>query len=64
MTHALKRTSPRGKGQKFIGICTKCGQRDLRPSAVFEDCPADGVVSDTQALLEAVDPTPEEDDNA
>jgi len=48
--HALERTSP--KGQSFIGYCTKCGKRDLPMSAVQEDCPADGVVSDAQALVD------------
>ena len=50
MTHAVIRTSPHG--QNFIGRCSKCGEDGLGMGAALVDCPADGVVSDRQALLE------------
>lgn len=52
MSHALVRTSPTGKGMKFIGRCIKCGSVGLGMSAALEDCPADSLVSDEQALLD------------
>jgi hypothetical protein len=54
MSHALERTSPKGKGQEFIGYCTKCGKQDLPMSAVQDDCPMDTVVSDETALIDAI----------
>lgn len=54
--HALERTSPRGKGQKFIGRCIKCGEEGLPMSAALHDCPADVVESDAAALLRLIDP--------
>lgn len=55
MSHALTRTNPKGEGQKFIGRCTKCGRENLSAGAALEDCPADAVVSDGQALLDILD---------
>ena len=55
MTHAIERTSPTGPGMKFIGRCIKCGQENLMMKDALVDCPADGVVSDTQALLDILD---------
>lgn len=51
MSHALERTSPRGKGQKFVGRCVKCGRENLLSGAALEDCPADGLMSDEEALI-------------
>lgn len=51
MSHAIKRTSLRGPGMKFVGRCTKCGQENLMMKDALIDCPADEVVSNTQALL-------------
>jgi hypothetical protein len=28
-THALRRTSPKGPGQQFVGTCMKCGIPNL-----------------------------------
>lgn len=53
MSHAVIRTSP--KGGPFLGRCSKCGKPELRMSAALEDCPADGLVSDRQALLDILD---------
>ncbi len=50
MTHAVIRTSP--KGGPFLGKCTKCGREGLRLGGALEECPADDVVSDSQALLD------------
>lgn len=36
--HALVRTSPKGKGQKFIGTCMYCGAKGLGPRAAHEPC--------------------------
>ncbi len=52
MTHAVIRTSPKGPGQKFEGYCSKCGQTGLGLSAALNDCPADNIISDQQALLD------------
>lgn len=52
MSHALERTSPKGKGQKFVGRCIKCGKENLTFSDLQEICPAEGLVSDQQALLD------------
>lgn len=50
MSHALIRTSPKGKGKKFIGTCTKCGRPNLPLEAASQPCPLDEVVSDAAAL--------------
>ncbi len=52
MSHALIRTSPKGKGQAFIGRCMKCGAENLPMKSVHEDCPMDEVISDGQALVD------------
>ncbi len=49
MSHALKRTSP--KGQPFIGVCVKCGKDNLPSSAALQPCPCDDLVSDSAALI-------------
>ena len=49
MTHAVKRTSV--MGTPFRGKCIKCGKEDLGLSGALEDCPADELVSDQEALL-------------
>ena len=62
MAHAIVRTSPTGKGQRFAGYCTKCGKRGLGLSGALEDCPADEVVSDAKALVDIIEgPKPEVD---
>lgn len=54
MSHAIIRTSPKGEGQKFIGRCTKCGKEGLHMSAALDDCPADNLVSNQQALVDII----------
>ncbi len=56
MSHALIRTSPKGKGQKFVGICIKCGEPDLPFEAAHEPCPHDTIVSDAAALTQILEP--------
>lgn len=53
MTHALTRTSP--KGRRFIGRCDKCGEGGLGMGAALEPCPMDALISDEQALLDCLD---------
>lgn len=61
MTHALTRTSPKGPDQTFVGRCTKCGMEGLQTSDALEPCPADGLVSDTEALINCLDELSGED---
>lgn len=60
-THSLERTSPTGKGQKFLGICVNCGATNLPAEAALWPCPnPDGVTQD-DALIAAV--TRDSDEN-
>lgn len=52
-THALERTSP--KGGPFVGYCTKCGKTGLPISAVHDECPNPSGITQTQAILSAVE---------
>ena len=56
MSHALIRTSPKGKGCKFLGTCTKCGEENLPMTAASEPCPQDSIVSDAAALVQILKP--------
>jgi UDPglucose 6-dehydrogenase len=38
-THVLERTSLKGEGMPFIGVCTICGAEGLTPAAALEECP-------------------------
>lgn len=53
-THALRRTSPKGPGQQFVGICTLCGT----PNLTFEDqqkpCPNQRRLTTGEALSELI----------
>ena len=53
-THALRRTSPKGKGVPFIGTCLRCGMRGLSSGAALERCENVAGLSDDEALLEAL----------
>ena len=53
MTHALTRTSPMDRC--FIGRCDKCGEIALGMSAALLPCPMDVVISDEQALIDALE---------
>lgn len=37
-THSLRRTSPKGPGQKFIGTCIKCGIENIPIERMHEPC--------------------------
>lgn len=52
MSHALKRTSP--KGGPFIGTCAKCGVRDIPLDRMREECANPAGVSDDTTLLWAL----------
>jgi uncharacterized OB-fold protein len=53
-THSLRRTSPTGKGQTFIGYCVNCGTINLPASAALDECPnPDGVTWD-EGLMTAI----------
>ena len=54
MTHAIERTSPKGKGNKFIGICIKCGEEGLDIGAATKECPMDDEISDQEALMSII----------
>lgn len=62
MTHALKRTSPTGVGQVFIGTCIKCGGTGLLSIDALRPCPADEAMSDSEALIKLIDPDDPPDD--
>lgn len=55
MSHALIRTSPKGRGQEFIGICYKCGRANLPIEGASWDCPEDEEVSDSDALIQILE---------
>lgn len=54
MGHALERTSPKGPGKMFVGRCMKCGRDGLLMRDALEPCPSDEIVSDQQALIDAI----------
>ena len=54
--HAIRRTSPKGLGQTFIGTCSKCGQEGLTLEDMDrDDCPNVRGISDEDALLEILE---------
>ena len=54
--HALMRTSPKGKGQPFIGRCIQCNEEGLLMSAATLPCKNDNALSMDEALLHVIDP--------
>jgi len=50
--HSIIRTSPKGKGQKFVGVCIRCGQKGLTIADVNEECSNVRGVSADAALVE------------
>lgn len=52
--HALTRTSPKGKGQKFIGRCFKCGTENLPMEAVGWPCENPANLSRDDAIIYAI----------
>lgn len=53
-THALRRTSPKGKGQRVIGTCFKCGTENLPLEAVTWPCENPANLTQDEALIVAV----------
>ena len=54
MTHAITRTNPLGV-TPAVGKCIKCGTEGLSFADALVECPADGLVSDEQALFDILD---------
>ena len=54
--HHIHRTSPKGKGQPFIGTCYLCGTPNLRAEDALKPCPNQRGLTADEALLEAIDP--------
>lgn len=50
--HAIQRTSP--YGERFVGVCSKCGKRGLTFRDLNEECENVRGVDDAQALLESM----------
>lgn len=54
VTHALERTSPKGKGIPFVGRCIRCGMTNLLSSAALEPCENHKEMSDDDVLLAVI----------
>ena len=54
MKHSLERTSPKGRGQKFFGVCVLCGEQDLEIEAANLECPNLRGLTPDEAVLEAI----------
>lgn len=52
--HVVIRTSPKGKGMKFIGKCSLCGKEGLPASAVMQYCDNPQEVSEEEAIVSAI----------
>jgi len=52
--HSIERTSPKGKGQKFIGTCRLCGTPNLTAANLGDECPNQRGLSQAEALAEAI----------
>lgn len=55
MSHALRRTSPKGPGQAFIGTCTKCGLENIPLDRMHEECTNPANITNAEALLAAIE---------
>ena len=53
-THALNRTSPKGKGVPFVGTCMRCGRRGLSMKAALESCENPANLTDAETVLLAI----------
>jgi hypothetical protein len=58
--HSVRRTSPKGEGQKFVGVCVLCGQQGLTLSDMNQECPNQRGLSQRDALIEAVTGRPKD----
>lgn len=54
MKHNIRRTSPKGPGEKFIGVCTLCGAPNLTSKDVWQDCPNQRGLTLEDSIMEAV----------
>lgn len=54
MNHALTRTSPKGKGEPFIGRCMCCGQEGLDITALQRECPNPRAMTNAMAIVQAI----------
>lgn len=52
--HALRRTSPKGPGQQFIGVCTLCGKEGLTFADMAAECENVRGLTSNEALVEIV----------
>jgi hypothetical protein len=55
MKHHVERTSPKGPGMPFIGVCRLCGKAGLKASAALEDCENVRGLSAEQAMVEIIE---------
>ena len=53
--HSIRRTSPKGPGQSFIGICVLCGQENLKASDALKECPNIRGLTQDEALIEQIE---------
>jgi hypothetical protein len=53
-SHALRRTSPKGPGQAFVGTCMNCGLTDLPLSRMQEPCVNPGNFTQDETLIRAI----------
>jgi len=53
--HAIIRTSPKGKGQKFVGTCMNCGKEDLTFSDMNKYCENVTGRTNSQNLMSVLD---------
>jgi len=53
-THAIKRTSPKGPGQDFIGTCIRCGRTGLRSADALKECDNPSGMTNEEALIKMV----------
>lgn len=50
----VERTSPTGKGSKFVGTCMSCGATGLTFGTMGGECPNPRGLTNEAALLEAM----------
>jgi len=54
MQHHIERTSPKGPGMPFIGICRLCGMTELKASAALEECRNPQRISVEKAFIDII----------
>ena len=58
--HSMRRTSP--KGERFVGTCVLCGAESLTTADMVSKCPNPTGVTSDQAVVAALTPAAEADD--